>query len=127
MGIFDFLKPKIFTVRRLSPAEQTQVRDQWQNIMELMKLGKPSTFKEAVVKADKLLDFALQRLVEGETLGERLKNSKEKFTRTGYEAIWKAHKVRNAMAHELDYDPPTFILKEALDGFRQGLRELGVL
>ena len=126
MGFFDFLKPKFLTVRRISSSDQTQIRQQWASILELIKLGKPSTLKEAVVKADKILDFALRSLVEGETLGERLKNSKDKFTRTGYDNIWKAHKVRNAMAHELNYDPPTFVLKEALESFGQGLKELGV-
>lgn len=126
MGIFDFLKPKILAVKRISPVDQAQIREQWRGIEELIKLGKPSTLKEAVVKADKLLDFALRSLVEGETLGERLKNSKDKFTRSGYDTVWKAHKVRNAMAHELSYDPPIFILKEALEDFRQALKELGL-
>lgn len=127
MGLFDFLKPKIFTVRRLSPADQARIREEWEAAQELVRLGKPSTLKEAVIKTDKLLDFCLRSLFEGQTMGERLKNAKEKFTRVGYDLVWKAHKVRNAMAHELSYDPPTFILKEALEGYRQGLRELGAL
>ncbi len=126
MGLFNFLKPKILTVRRVSSSDQVQIREQWRAIEELVKLGKPSTLKEAVVKADKLLDFALRSLVEGETLGERLKNSKDKFTRTGYDNLWKAHKVRNAMAHELTYDPSVFVLKEALEGFKQAFKELGL-
>lgn len=126
MGFFDFLKPKFLTVKRISSTDQAQIREQWLGIAELIKLGKPSTLKEALVKADKLLDFALHNLVDGETLGERLKNSKDKFTRSGYDALWKAHKVRNALAHELSYDPPTFILKEALEGFKQALKELGL-
>ena len=126
MGIFDFLKAKIFTSKRLSSDDEERVRSEWKSIEDLRSLGKPSTLKEAVNRADKLLDFTLSKLSAGQTLGERIKFSKDLFSTVVYDKVWKAHKVRNAMAHELNYDPPHFITKEALDGFKEGFCDLGV-
>ena len=126
MGFFDFLKPKFLVRRSLSSVAEQKVILEWQGIEALKSVGKPSALKEAVIKADKLLDFALSQVVSGETLGQRLKEAKDLFRPTVYDKVWKAHKVRNAMAHELNYDPPYFITKEALDNFKDGFRDLGV-
>lgn len=126
MGILDFLFPK-FTVRRqLSSTDERKISDEWGEIEDLVKIGKPSALKEAVVKADKLLDFALIKIVDGTNMGERLKNAKDRFGYAAYDKVWKAHKVRNAMAHEIDYDPPHFITKEAIENFKEGFKELGI-
>lgn len=126
MGIFDFLKPKFLVNRGLTALDARKISDEWAQIEILVKVGKPSSLKEAVARADKLLDFALSKIVEGETLGERLKNGKDKFSYSVYDKVWKAHKVRNAMAHELDYDPPHFITKEAIENFKEGFKDLGI-
>lgn len=126
MGFFDFLKPKFLVSKSLSSPDVRKISDEWDQVETLIKAGKPSSLKEAVVRADKLLDFALGKIVDGETLGSRLKNAKGKFSYITYDKVWKAHKVRNAMAHELGYDPPSFITKEALQNFKEGFRDLGV-
>lgn len=126
MGFFDFLKPKFLVNRSLSATDVRKISEDWEQIDVLIKVGKPSSLKEAVSRADKLLDFALSKIVDGETLGSRLKNAKTKFSYSVYDKVWKAHKVRNSMAHELDYDPPSFITKEALQYFKEGFKDLGV-
>src|SRR3989344_4189247 len=103
MGFFDFLKPKTSKTKSLSSVDEEKVKSEWRNIEDLRNLAKPSTLKEAVFRADKLLDFTLGKLSLGETLGERLKLSKNLFSWEVYDKVWKAHKVRNAMAHELNY------------------------
>ena len=80
----------------------------------------------AVIDADKLLDEALKkRNYRGKTMGERLVAAQRELSDN--DAVWYAHKLRNRLVHE-----PTMRLrkneaKNALAGFRQGLKDLGAL
>lgn len=80
----------------------------------------------AVSDADKLLDYALKQSgARGETMGERLKNSGSRFS--NIDAIWNAHKLRNSLAHEADFDLVPSMAKEAIGNFKHGLKDLGAL
>ena len=105
-----------------------QMRDRWQQIIAVSKTG-GSGLKSAVLDADKLFDQAMKQAgVRGETMGERLKNARRHFDdRTAYENVWRAHKLRNTMAHEIGFDLVPSQVREALADFERGLRELGVL
>jgi biopolymer transport protein ExbD len=62
-----------------------------------------SEVKDSLIEIDKLLDYLLKnKKVNGETLGERLKNSKNIFSKKDYNEIWNAHKLRNALVHEVE-------------------------
>jgi len=80
----------------------------------------------AVIDADKLFDEALKkRNYKGKTMGERLVSAQRDMSDN--DAVWYAHKLRNRLVHE-----PTTRLrkneaKNALAGFRQGLKDLGAL
>lgn len=126
MGFLDFLIPRALVRRQLSSTDERKISDEWREIEDLVKIGKPSALKEGVVKADKLMDFTLIKIVDGNTMGERLKNAKDRFGYAAYDKVWRAHKVRNAMAHEIDYDPPHFITKEAIENFKEGFKDLGI-
>jgi hypothetical protein len=66
--------------------------------------------------------------LSGDTMGERLKNARGRFPdRSIYDGIWRAHKLRNALAHEVGFDLVPSQAKEALSDFERGLRALGVL
>lgn len=116
-----FSKPK-----SLSAIQQNKIEEEWQKIEELIRRGQPSQLKEAVIRADKLVDFALKHLVDGDSMGERLKNSRDLFSPKTYQELWEAHKARNALVHEEGYDPPYYVSHEGLEKFKKGLRELGV-
>lgn len=106
--------------------DERKVTDEWVQIESLVKLAKPSSLKEAVSRGDKLMDFALSKIVDGQTMGERLKNASDRFSRPVYDRVWQAHKVRNSLVHEIDYDPPHFITTEAVENFKEGFRDLGI-
>ena len=80
----------------------------------------------ALIDADKLLDEALKkRNYKGKTVGERLVSAQRDLSDN--DGVWYAHKLRNRLVHE-----PTVRLrkneaKNALAGFRQGLKDLGAL
>lgn len=127
MGLFDALFGKVnFFRTTVTPETEAKIKADWIKISQLVTLGKPSNLREALITADRSLDTALKELVTGENLGERLKNSLQKFDRTQYNLIWEAHKMRNALVHESGFEPPYFVLKKAIEDLRAALVSLGL-
>jgi hypothetical protein len=132
MSFFNFLNNilagKAFGggAKAVSIDTKGKISRDWQSIDVLIKGGMPSQLRQALIKADKTVDTALKDLVLGETMGERLKNAKDLFDRDVYDKIWKAHKVRNRLVHEADYEPQHFIVKEAIKNLRNGLKGINV-
>ena len=59
-------------------------------------------------------------------MGERLKNARPYFRDFRvYQGLWEAHKVRNALVHEADYEPIHSVTKGAVAKIKQGLQALG--
>lgn len=80
----------------------------------------------AVVNVDKLLDKAMRELgFKGQTMGERLKNNRARFS--DIDGIWIAHKLRNRIAHESGVSVSEREASSALEQLRRGLRDLGAL
>jgi hypothetical protein len=128
MGIFDFLKRissgNAGNIVTLQTARK--IRDDWENVEILLKGNAPSQLKQAVITADKILDNALKDLVAGQTMGERLKNFRDRIDRGSYNRMWEAHKLRNSMVHELNFDPQHFVLREAVSDIKNVLLKMGV-
>lgn len=84
------------------------------------------SYNVAVIEADKLLDRALMELgIPGKTMGERLKASSGRFSQLN--SVWYAHKQRNQIAHEQDFNLEYNQAKHALASFRQALKDLGAI
>ena len=132
MSLFiDFIKflfnPKGLKIHRVSAQTTLTIQNKWQVSIDLaLKTKKPSQLRQALITADKLLDAALKDVSTGENMGERLKNAQKKFDWAVYDKLWKAHKVRNALVHDVSYEPTYFVLEEALTDFKKGLESLGV-
>lgn len=92
------------------------------------KLNKDNsaTFMNAVIEADKLLDKAMVEMgIPGKTMGERLKKSGSRFS--DIDKVWKAHKLRNALAHESDLEITYKQAAAALIIYKQALKDLGAI
>lgn len=128
MGILNFFKPKDYSRVRLSISRQVEeaIKSDWENISILLNQKGPSQLRQALIVADKTLDTALKDIVSGENMGERLKNAKEKFEWSIYDKLWKAHKIRNNFVHEAGFEPPHFVVTEAIENIRTGLKKLGI-
>ncbi len=128
--MFNFLLKLFFPnlAGRHSVSQQTEskIKIEWSNIEFLLKQKGPSQLRQALISADKCLDNALRDVVAGETMGERLKNAKNKYDVVTYNKIWEAHKVRNNLVHEAGYEPPYFVITQAVDNLRNGLTGLGL-
>lgn len=85
--------------------------------------------KAAIFEADKLLDSALRQSgFKGETMGERLKSARQHFGNNAvYQGLWEAHKMRNALAHEVGFDVPKVVGRQHLNQFKAGLQYLRVM
>ncbi len=110
----------------LSASDIRKIQTEWGRVEELVKLGKPSQMRQAVIKADNILNLALFRLSSGTNTGERLKNARPYFKNYAvYQGLWDAHKVRNALVHEADYEPTRAVTKDAITKIKRGLGALG--
>lgn len=92
------------------------------------KLSKdnPATYMTTIIEADKLLDRAMiEAGVPGKTMGDRLKRSGGKFV--DINAVWRAHKLRNAIAHESDLEVGYKQAYNTLAIYKQALKDLGAI
>jgi len=101
------------------------INTRWQEIEGLMRLGQPSNFARAVLEADKLLDHILKGFrAPGMTMADRLKASQNRFSKEGYNAAWQAHKVRNELVHNSQYELMDYFAKDAINNYKKAIDEL---
>lgn len=85
-----------------------------------------ASYALTVINCDKLLDKAMIEMgVPGKTMGDRLKRAGGRFSNLN--AVWRAHKLRNAIAHESDLE---ISYKQALNAtavYKQALKDLGAI
>lgn len=104
--------------KKISESEESFVRNQWR----MIGLGK--NLKSDIIEADKLLDFVLEKYGYSGSLGEKLKKAERLFTDKN--GVWVAHKMRNKLAHEINYRPSEFEFRLALENFRKALLDLKI-
>lgn len=126
MGLLDFLFGKKFFRTTVSSLTEDKIKNDWVKIEQLIKLSGPSNLKQALLLADRSLDSALRDIFAGETMGERLKMASTRFDRYLYDDIWKAHKIRNTMVHEANFDPPYYVINKSVEDLKRALTALGV-
>lgn len=86
-------------------------------------LGQKS-HKEAIMEADKILDKLLGHKGYTGSLGEKLKRADGVFT--DINSVWEAHKLRNKLAHELDFHVSQETARHALKSFERAYKDLGL-
>jgi hypothetical protein len=126
-NIFDIFK--IFggsSYKAISVETERKIKVEWKKIDELLKLRGPSQLRQALISADKTLDNAIRDIVDGESMGERLKKIEPRFDRSMYNNIWEAHKLRNNLVHESGFEPSYYLLIEKVEVFRMALLNLGI-
>lgn len=112
--------------RSVSASTESKIRSDWSNVELALQQKTPSQLRQAVITADRALDSAMRDIFPGETMGERLKAARDRFDPVTYNKIWEGHKVRNALAHEAGYEPPHYVLTEAIENLKKGLISIGV-
>lgn len=114
------------TKKGTSQLDVDKYRMRWLAIETQLKRDDVSSAHLCVLNADKLLDQALrERGAKGETMGERMKNTRESWSNPN--AVWTAHKLRNQIAHESDVQVNYDDARRALSSFKQALKDLGAI
>lgn len=100
------------------------VKNKWAEIGAMQTSG-PSGLKNALIEADKLLDYVMiAKGFTGETMGDRLKSGGAAFSNLN--AVWAAHKLRNQLAHEVEHDLVPDQVRRAITDLGQAIRDLEV-
>jgi hypothetical protein len=100
----------------------------WEVVQKHMESDNPSEWKLAVIEADSMLEAMVKRMgYPGATLGEMMKKI-ERSDFTTLDDAWKAHKVRNFIAHQ----GSTFTLsrhqaKEVINSYERVFREFEMI
>ena len=125
VGIFVFIAISA-TGRRTHNFDVEEYQTRFLKIENSLTRENKLSYNASVIEADKLLDRALMELgVPGKTMGERLKASGHRFSQLN--SVWYAHKQRNQIAHEQDFNLEYNQAKHALATFRQALKDLGAI
>ncbi len=110
---------------RFQGMTRKEVQARWDEIDRIATQGRMGS-KMAIVEADKLLDAALKSMMlPGETMGERLKAASYKYPKISH--VWFAHKLRNQIVHETDFEVGNVHARSALHAFKKALQEIGAL
>lgn len=103
------------------------LRDRWNGLLKHLDSTHEAQWKIAVIEADKLVDDALAKAgYSGDTFGDRLSNIRPGIL-LSLDGIWWAHKVRNRLAHEVDYFLRYTEARQAVGYFEAALSELQLI
>ncbi len=108
--------------------ESTGKNDRWERIVELASSGNQSDWRRAILEADIMLgDSLAAQGYTGEGVGAQLKMANP-IQLTTLDLAWKAHKVRNEVAHGGEsYALGERDAKVAIDYYKRVFEELGVI
>ena len=106
--------------QHLTGKDIRKVRQHWAKIQDLATLHP----EQAIMNADKLLDFALNQAGYTGTLGEKMKAAQAVFRDN--DALWSAHKLRNRIAHVVDVRLDRQRTKGALLAYKKAFYDLGI-
>lgn len=125
VGVF-LIVAMMLTKKRAYKFDVEEYQTRFLKIENRLNKNNPATFAMTIISGDKLLDKALMEAgVPGKTMGERLKKSGDKFSDVN--AVWRAHKLRNMIAHEDDMDLSFKQAAGALAIYKQALKDLGAI
>ena len=97
-------------------------------IMEINKKiisSSSSDWKIAIVEGDKILDKTLEfKGFQGASLGEKLKQMVPAELPDLYEEVWEAHKIRNRIVHEPDFEISQNEARKVVGIYERALKKL---
>lgn len=99
----------------------------WKEVLEHLSSFREAEWKFAVIEADKITEAILQEAgFSGETMGDKLKSINQEQL-SSLNDLWEAHKLRNLIAHDSDYQVKYGEVRGAVERYEKTLRELGAL
>jgi len=121
------LKPSKKSVEKVLTLKDEILKERWDNIVKKIEVGTPDAIKVALIDADKLVDDSLKKLgLEGEHMADRLATLFSQDLRS-LDNLWKAHKIRNNLVHNPEFEITLRQARKTLDYYRDFLREIRLL
>lgn len=102
-----------------STKEKNYFKQKWREIKN------EKDFRHSIMTADKLLEKVMRCKGYQGTLGQMLKSGKSEFS--DLNGVWYAHKIRNKLAHEIDYKLIPSEAQKGLQYFQKAFKDLGAL
>lgn len=112
---------------KLPPVVKDEFVAGWEAVQVRMRAMREPEWKLAVIEADKLLDELLRRMgYKGKDMGARLKRlTPEQLPNIN--DIWKAHKVRNLLSHDMNYHISFSEAQWVIHTYEEALKEFHIL
>lgn len=108
-------------------AGESKYDAKWKEIRQHLESLSDAEWKFAVIEADNILEDILGQMgFPGDTLGEKMKQI-NKNQLASINELWEAHKLRNTIVHDPDYQVRYNDARTAVGQYEKALRELGVL
>lgn len=104
--------------KKISAKTIEEIRSHWKGII---RVEDP---RQAIIEADKLLDFALTKMGYRGNLGNKLKAAPRLFSNLN--GLWAAHKIRNNIAHQINYQVDDMVYKKTMLAFKQAFKDLKI-
>ncbi|MFH0837833.1 MAG: hypothetical protein V1880_01030 [Patescibacteria group bacterium] len=104
--------------KKMSSAIIDEIQTEWKKII------RETDYRQAIMEADKLLDYALMRMGYKGSLGTKLKKTPGLFRKIN--DVWTAHKVRNNIAHKINYMVDEKTYKDTMLKFKQAFKDLKI-
>jgi hypothetical protein len=105
--------------RKVSEGKILEIQRAWKEIIREKDMG------HAILEADKLLDHALNLMGYRGNLGTKLKKSHRLFGKN-INRVWAAHKVRNNIAHQMNYKVDEQTYRSSMLAFKEAFRDLKI-
>jgi hypothetical protein len=100
----------------------------WEHVERMTESVNPGDWRQAIIEADILLEEILTKIgYDGLTIGDKLKNVEPSDMATLDDA-WKAHRVRNRIAHDgVAYKVDHALAKETIGKYRKVFEEFNLV
>lgn len=121
------LPPEIPPITKEATIPAETVAKPWREIQEKMNSANPADWAVAVIQADAVLDQILKSSgYVGDTMGDRLKQVNHAEL-ASIDDVWRAHRIRNRLAHETMGGLSRRDALTAIAGYEQAFRELNYI
>lgn len=105
--------------RRCLPTSSIrEIQKSWKDII------RQKDMRHAIMDADKLLDHALYMMGYRGNLGAKLKKAGGHFSQVN--KVWAAHKVRNNIAHKINYKVDEKTYRASMMAFKGAFKDLKI-
>lgn len=116
LGVLAFAVRLAARKRRLAPTEAGRLQAAFE------RAASHADPHRRILDAEKALDQAFAALGYAGSFGEKLKKAGPRLR--DVDAVWRAHKLRNRIAHEMDIAVDEREARAAIEAFRKALKGL---